>query len=385
MGYYVRSLGWKKAAPQWKIQFVSYRNDDIRHSPAKKPKKEWDIAKDRWRSLGFHSSMNLSEARARARQLNAQIFLRRQEERLKKIQTIEKETRQRFESMLPEEFVSEFEHRFVRVRDSETQNGRRKMTRARIIWRAARSMITKIGIEPSEWFYHTHEIYDYFHEKQYSIRYMHTILKFANLWGFFICRKMARPFLPIPIPRGFERQRLLDAFYKKSSGIRKPSNDLSPKDLGAVANRMNQPNFNWLYLTVWLGLRPQEVDNLCNKDYWRVDTLPTGRKVLWVYQTKIVALPPEDRWKPIPLLFDEQLFALKVIQDGTFKRPLIKTVKKHFGARVDLYGGRKGFTDLMLSKGQSLENISIWMGHSTLSRTWRSYKNKQKYHLGTGP
>jgi hypothetical protein len=29
--------------------------------------------------------------------------------------------------------------------------------------------------------------------------------------------------------------------------------------------------------------------------------------------------------------------------------------------------GRKGFTDLMLAKGHSLENISIWMGHSTLA------------------
>jgi hypothetical protein len=46
-----------------------------------------------------------------------------------------------------------------------------------------------------------------------------------------------------------------------------------------------------------------------------------------------------------------------------------------------LYGGRKGFTDLMLSKGNTIENISIWMGHSTLDRTWRSYKQKMKFHL----
>jgi hypothetical protein len=46
-----------------------------------------------------------------------------------------------------------------------------------------------------------------------------------------------------------------------------------------------------------------------------------------------------------------------------------------------LYGGRKGFVDLMLSKEQTFENISVWMGHSTLDRTWRSYKQRRKFHL----
>ena len=41
----------------------------------------------------------------------------------------------------------------------------------------------------------------------------------------------------------------------------------------------------------------------------------------------------------------------------------------------------KGFVDLMLSKGHELENISVWMGHSTLDRTWKSYKQRTKYHI----
>lgn len=94
-----------------------------------------------------------------------------------------------------------------------------------------------------------------------------------------------------------------------------------------------------------------------------------------------MALPPEDRWKPIPLLFDEQEFALRIIESKSFKRPLVKTLRQCFRRGVDLYGGRKGFTDLMLSKGHTFENISIWMGHSTLERTWKSYKNKRRFHL----
>jgi integrase len=136
-----------------------------------------------------------------------------------------------------------------------------------------------------------------------------------------------------------------------------------------------------LYLTVLFGLRPKEVDHLKDNALWRVETLTNGRKVLWVFQTKLIALPPQDPWKPIPLLYDEQHFALNFIYKGIFKRPLIKTMKRYFDPGIDLYGGRKGFTDLMLSRGQSIENISIWMGHSTLDRTWRTYKDRRRYHL----
>jgi hypothetical protein len=74
-----------------------------------------------------------------------------------------------------------------------------------------------------------------------------------------------------------------------------------------------------------------------------------------------------------------------LLESGIFKRPILKTVRRHFGARVDLYGGRKEFPDLMLSLGHSLENISIWMGHSTLDRTWRSYKSRRRFHLSGYP
>jgi len=53
----------------------------------------------------------------------------------------------------------------------------------------------------------------------------------------------------------------------------------------------------------------------------------------------------------------------------------------HFGRGYDLYSGRKGFTDLMLTKGQSLENISIWLGHSHISRTWASYRDKGPFQF----
>jgi hypothetical protein len=280
-----------------------------------------------------------------------------------------------------EEFVAEFEERFVRARDVLTESQRQRRNKQRYTtWRAAQKTIVKVGIEPTNWFYHQDYFYDSFCENQYSVGYIQSILGMINLWGHFITRKLCQPFSPIRYPKGYERQRLLEAFYQKKSHHRVPSQSITPEHLAMIEGRINIKNFNWLCISIWFGLRPQEIDQLNQASMWKIEILPTGRKILWVFQTKIIALPPEDRWKPIPIIFDEQHFALKMILDKNFKRPLTKTIQKHIGPGHDTYGGRKGFVDLMLSKNQSLENISIWMGHSTLGRTWRSYKNKRVYH-----
>jgi hypothetical protein len=278
--------------------------------------------------------------------------------------------KKKYDSVLPIEFVEEFESRFLRTRDAETRKGRRKTSHARSKWNAAKKMIEALKIDPSEWYYYNKEVYDYFHEQQLSISYTISILSLVNAWGYFICRKLAKPFLPVTRPRDYERQRLLDAYYQRNKNSRKASDPLSPDVLNAASGKMNQANFNWLFLSVWLGLRPQEIDNLHERELWRIETPIVGRKVFWIFQTKIITLPPEDRWKPIPILYEEQEFAYRIIQSGNFKRPLIKTMRSYFSKDIDLYGGRKGFTDLMLSKGNTIENISIWMGHSNLDRTW---------------
>jgi hypothetical protein len=50
------------------------------------------------------------------------------------------------------------------------------------------------------------------------------------------------------------------------------------------------------------------------------------------------------------------------------------------GENNSLYGGRKAFTNLMLSKNQMIENISQWMGHSTIDRAWKHYKSRRIVH-----
>jgi hypothetical protein len=381
MGYFIKFLPNKKSVPNWKVQFVSYKKIDTQNSKSKKPKREWDIPKSRWRSLGFYHLMSIDEARARAKQINAQLHLKRQEEQIKIISEEQRQTQLRFDSVLPTEFVAEFENRFIRKSDSQTQQGLRKNSRAYTAWRAAQKLIINIKVEPSDWYYYTNEVYEFFYQQRYSFRYILTILRMANLWGYFICRKFGRPFLQVTPPRGYERQRLIEINYEKRDSVARASKPMEPAVLEKAKDHMNLENFNWIFLSVWLGLRPKEVDSLHDEKFWRLETLGNGRKIIWVFQTKIVALPPEDRWKPIPILFDEQNFALRILESKQFQRPLTQTMRRHFGAGVTLYGGRKGFSDLMLSKGHSFENISIWMGHSSLQRTWRSYKNRRKFHL----
>ena len=113
MGYYVKFLPNKKSVPNWKVQFISHKKSDTKDSTAKKPKREWDIAKKRWPTLGFSLSMTLEEAKCRSRELKAQEQIKRQEEQVLKFQRSQEKIQRRYEASLPSEFVAEFEKRFI--------------------------------------------------------------------------------------------------------------------------------------------------------------------------------------------------------------------------------------------------------------------------------
>lgn len=118
MGYFIKRLPFRKSSPHWKVQFVSYKKADIRpECRAKKPKREWDIQRQRWQVLGFSTFMTIEEARARAKQLNAQDHLRRQEGQVRKSEEEKRISQCRYNATMPSEFVAEFESRFVRKRD----------------------------------------------------------------------------------------------------------------------------------------------------------------------------------------------------------------------------------------------------------------------------
>lgn len=62
----------------------------------------------------------------------------------------------------------------------------------------------------------------------------------------------------MPKPRGYDRRRLLEAYHDSNNG--KTSDPINPKQLEEVKENFSLEQYNWIYLTVWLGLRPLEAD-----------------------------------------------------------------------------------------------------------------------------
>lgn len=373
MGYYIRNLPNRKSAPTWKLQFISGKKEHTRHSNAQFPKRTWDIPSDRWAELGFHKHMDRVEAVARQRQLNAQLAVKRHEEYRLVIDEKERLMREKCAGFIPTIYRDEFERRYF-------YNGRAVNQKSLSAWKVAQQLITELQLEPSDWYDSSRIIYRCLLSRKYSLSYCHKILRIMNMWGFFYSRKIGKPFFSVPAPRGHERAQLLEAYFTRRGTDHKESEPLQPAQLESVRGRLEKEHANWLYLSVWLGLRPLEIDQLKNPELIKIMTDSSGVPTLWVYQTKLVAVPPRYRWKLVPLFLPEQRKCLKIIERQNFRRPLTKTVKLHFGNSTNLYGGRKGFTDLMLSKGQNFVHISQWMGHSNIQRTWRNYKSRCLVH-----
>ena len=106
--------------------------------------------------------------------------------------------------------------------------------------------------------------------------------------------------------------------------------------------------------------------------------------VLVAIQTKLTVVEEIEREKRIPVICSEQQEALEYIKKGQATRPDPKWIAECLNLKdkpletYDLYCGRKGFTDFIISKGQSLENASIFLGHKNIQTTWKFYKNRRR-------
>jgi hypothetical protein len=364
MGYRVSKVSRLKG-PQFKIRYEWF-DASGRHSKA--------LSKGDWASVGFSPSMSFEEAQARMRQLNSSLELKRIELRRNKIHARIKEETLAHNAFLGERDVAEFENDHLLGRFA---NNAKDKTAS--YWKRAKAILAELRIEPHDWAYRKEAFYDAFAKHQFSPAYVQKLLFVLNRWGAFISRKHQKFFDPIPAPRGKERIRIANQNAKKENRRgNKESEPLTPGALDKERGNLKPEQYNWLYLSVWFGLRPYEVDFLKDPTKYRIER-EAGVQVLWVYQSKLeVAVEEKKRWKPIPCFLPQQKEGLKIIEAGDFEAPLTKTLVTRFGAGVGKYAGRKGFTDLMLDKGQAFEDISIWMGHTRIDRTWNSYKDKQR-------
>lgn len=354
MGYLLRKLKSKRG---WKVQ---YRTSTRGKRYAK------DIPENDYMRLGLHRNLDLVEVQERVKQLNSQEKLRRIQEARIAIKGRLDEDDTALNAFLPAILRAQFEKDYI-------NNESKKVSH----WRTAKRLIVEIGLPLEDWEFNKHRWYKLFQSKHYSADYVQKLLHILNLWGKFVAHKQRVFYAPISGPVGIDKQRIVDAYEYK--GDTKASLPLTPEILESLKSKLPFPQYNWLFLSMWLGLRPSEVDSLhlpSGPKTWRLED-----RTLWVYQTKLTGIASVDRWKPIPIKYLEQLGCVRIIKELEFKRPLNKTLIKYTDKHITCYGGRKGFVDLMLEQGISLEAISSWLGHRSLDRTWKVYKDKKKVLL----
>lgn len=234
-------------------------------------------------------------------------------------------------------------------------------------WRFVRILIVNLKLLPNEYFSNKEQIYKYFINLKCSPDYANKLLRILNLWGDFNLPN----FRPVPPPKGIVKNQIADT-YADSEDYRGESDPLTPEDLKKL--KVREDYYNWLFISVWFGLRPSEIDRLKNPKNVKI-TQDSGVKILNVFQEKLSGIDRAKRWKLIPVLYPEQEIALGFVVSLNFRRPHSKVI---LPPKVTLYGGRKGFVDLMLDRGQSLEDISMWMGHQSIETTWKKYRNKRR-------
>lgn len=339
---------------------------------------EASVPKDTYHTLGFSEAMSVMEAKARAKRLNKEGNIDKHGKHVRASKRVKNELLID-ETYFPEEWIEEFKEYL----EERTHGTNYRFGRVLSHFSAAQRLVKDLKLTPDKYAYRSSKVYKWFISQQYSPDYTQSILRTLNMWGKFVAFKQGTYFEPVATPRGIILASLKSS-YKKKKGKRTASEPLTPSILATIKGNVKEEHYNWLYLSLWLGLRPIEVDQLHDTTMYSIG-VEGGVTVLSVYQTKLVELSEEDRLKYIPIIYAEQQEVLSILNHRSFTRPHSKIVKRVTKRNHTLYAGRKGFTDLMLSKGQELEDISVWLGHRSIERTWKHYKDKKQVRFKKTP
>ncbi|MGZ3769537.1 MAG: hypothetical protein ACXVCR_07395 [Bdellovibrio sp.] len=322
-------------------------------------------------ALGFSDFMTPTEAKAHAKKLNAMNTVNRKAqaskvkaaERLTDLITIEN-------SIIP----TEMSEAFVAYLEENWYGGEYNLRKQIQHWNLVQKMLTDLRLQPHEYFKKQKDFYKYFQKNGFSKSYVEKLLKVVNAWGEFYSEQSKTYFKKVPNPKGVILEAIRDASDADGAG----ADPLTMPTLARMKSHMPEGQWEYVRATLWLGLRPSELDAIIENPANLKVKMHGNTPVASIYQAKLISIPKEKRWKQIPLFHPEMKNALKDIQNEIVRKPLVKTLKKAAPnlPGIGLYSGRKGFTDLMLSLNQTLENIALWMGHASIERTWKSYKAK---------
>jgi hypothetical protein len=352
MGYFINTKRLRNGELYWSL-VLRHEADGVRTQKRVKSK---DL-----RQYGLLPSMSVEDARSRCKQLNLETrhFAKAESAKLRTLEQADL-TRQMGKRLFPEKLVTEFEEERLKPKfffGGANPEGKYKKALCR--WRFVLKMLAKVDKVPSEWAKEPRVFYKYFTEQKVTAGYAVKCLAILNMWGYFVCEKQGKAFLPVPPPRGYDRQVIEDKADEEGTQDSLP---LTPELLESKKSELKPEYYRWLYITLWLGLRPVEVEN----EYKLSTKIVRGKsiKVISVYQSKLMGVVKEKRWKHIPLLYPEQTKAVEFLEAKEWRKPYTPLLKEVFGERFFLYMGRKGFTEIMLEKGHRFETVADWLGHT---------------------
>jgi integrase len=364
MSYYIRKTGKNT----WSVTQETY-------PPGSNKAEQKALPIEAWPALGFASLMTIDEAKARAKRLN----LERSEEKKAAVRAAKKFVELKITESIyvPKDLADQFKDVITNTFTSTHTSDTKMLSH----WVKATHILKTLKLKPTDFASQKQAIFAYFVKNHISWEYVRKLTRILNLWGAFVCRHQGQFWEPIADWTTQERQRINDS-YSDSDFYRGPSEILVPEKLAKLKDKFKPEQYRWLMFSVWFGLRPEEIDSLYNKKFpARIEhDMKSKVEVLYVYQSKLVSLPRDKRWKAIPAFLPEQKAALKLFKEGLpMKRPILKTLKAYTEQdKIGVYCGRKGFVDLMLDKGQALEDISMWMGHQNIQMTFERYRNRKR-------
>jgi integrase len=373
VAYRIQKRSWKKAdgtvTESWRLIIDDYTSGEAVSSYPDKA--------SYWK-LGFDPNASYEDAKATLKVIQARNKISRAMERKAKLHAERIKAEQIESAYLPQHLYRSF---LSWLKEKRLWDELPEKVSSHLL--CMRKIVQEVNACPSTWPDSPEKIYRYFLRNKLSISYIQKVLPLINEYGFFYCREMGKPFLPISMPRGDMAQKIDNTNHNARNGKQAPSKPILPAHLSALQS-LPPEQLRWVRAAVFFGLRPFEVDRLNKRNLdkdsgWKISKDENGTYILHFYQHKLVRVTERARrWKRIPCILPEQIEILDELHQGLpTKRPYCKTLQSHLGAGVGLYGGRKAFEKLMRSKGQDFRNISRWLGHTDVNRTERNYRETE--------
>jgi hypothetical protein len=342
------------------------------------------IPRESYPAIGFSYEMTYEEALEQAKRLN-KLKLKETRSKAAAARRVADE-KLVHDLYLPARWLAEFEEEII---PEMALGNEPRQVRLRKHWSTCKRALMDLELEPREFESRKRAFYNWFIKKKYSPDYTGKLVSLINAWGEFYSSKTQTYFKKLPRPKGDVTQKILEAQETKKSAKRKAlpltaSLLMSKRSTFEIAGL--KPQWNFLFIELWFACRPIEVGNFENEEHWYIEhNKELGCDVMWIYQTKLQGIPKKERWKPVPILYDEQREALEMIKTKQYKRPHSKTVVAYFGDGYGLYSPRNAALDHFMGLGFAIEDASIIMGHRSVDVSWKHYKDKAHFKLPTKP